>query len=75
MTQAFDDKRAVMDAKYRADAPWRFDHPLEAALHCEQLAMRDRRVAAKAEADAQWWLDKRDQALATARKEVKPGDN
>ena len=73
MTQAFDDRARERDAKYQADAPWRFDHPLEVALTCEQLAMRDRRAADRLLADAQWWLDKRDKALATARKEVEPG--
>jgi hypothetical protein len=76
MTQAFDDRARERDAKYQADAPWRFDHPLEVAINCERLAMRDMRTAARANADAQWWLDTRDKALAEAkRKDVKPGDN
>ena len=76
MTQAFDDIARGRDALYQAGAPWRFDHPLEVAINCEQLAMRDRRAADRLLADAEWWLDKRDKALAEAkRKEVEPGDN
>ena len=75
MTQRFDDMAAKRDKLYQADAPWRYDHPLEAAINCERQSVRQKRMAAKAEADAQWWLDMRDKALAKARKEVTPGDN
>ena len=74
MTQRFDDMARERDALYQAEPPWRFDHPLEVAISCERLSMGDRRTAAKFLADAQWWLDKRDAALAKAkRKEVTPG--
>ena len=75
MTQSFDDMAAERDALYQADAPWRYDHPLEAAINCEWQSVRQKRTAAKAQADAQWWLDMRDKALAKARKEVKPGND
>jgi hypothetical protein len=76
VTQAFDDIARGRDALYQAGAPWRFDHPLEVAISCERHSMRDRRTAAKFLVDAQWWLDKRDAALAKAqRQEVTPGDN
>jgi hypothetical protein len=67
MTQAFDDRARVGDRLYQADAPWRFDHPLEVAINCERLAMRDMRTAARANADALWWLGKRDEAAAAAK--------
>jgi len=72
MTKAFDDRARERDALYQADV-WYADHPLEVAINCEQLAMRDKRAADRLLADAQWWLDKRDKALAEARKEVEPG--
>ena len=75
MTQQFDDMARERDALYQADAPWRFDHPLEVAVTCERLAMRDMRTAARANADALWWLGKRDKAAAKARQEVEPGNN
>jgi hypothetical protein len=61
------------DALYQADAPWNFAHPLEVAINCERLAVRerraaDRRAADRFLADAQWWLAKRDAALAAAKR-------
>jgi hypothetical protein len=44
MTKAFDDRARERDALYQADV-WYADHPLEVAINCEQLAMRDKRAA------------------------------
>ena len=73
MTQRFDDMARAGDALYQTDV-WNFDHPLEAAINCEWQSVRQKRMAAKAQADAEWWLDMRDKALAKVkRQEVKPG--
>ena len=73
MAQRFDDMARDRDALYQSAAPWKFDHPLEVAINCERLAMRDMRTTARANADVLWWLDKRDKALAAAKQqEVKP---
>ena len=68
MIRAFDDMAREGDELYQADAPWNFAHPLEVAINCERLAVRERRAADRFLADAQWWLAKRDAALEAAKR-------